>query len=145
MHVKLSYLLYSIDNWAFYQNYLSAALKFQQPTECLDFLNNIINTSEKRIRAPYLARLDLLERAYINEGLQCSLQPVDFMRQYFAQFGEKGCVVGDLRLYLNLLTSKTKFELFEKVRKTKLGFLKLISDKRDFKILIYLCTKYYKY
>lgn len=105
-----------------------AALKFQQPTECLDFLNNIINTSEKKIRAPYLARLDLLERAYTNEDLQNSLQPVDFMRQYFAQFGEKGCVVGDLRLYLNLLTPKAKFELFEQVRNTKLGFLKLIFD-----------------
>lgn len=113
----MSCLLYSIDNWAFYQNYLSAALKFQQPTECLDFLNNIINTSEKGIRAPYLARLDLLKRAYNSEDEQYSLQTVDFMHQYFAQFGEKGCVVGDLRLYLNLLTSKMKFELFEKVKR----------------------------
>ncbi|KAL6448145.1 hypothetical protein ACFW04_000276 [Cataglyphis niger] len=107
----------NIDNWAFYQSYLSAALKFQQPTECLDFLNNIINTSEKSIRAPYLARLDLLKRAHIDEDLQCSLQPVDFMREYFTQFGEKGCVVGDLRLYLNLLTSNMKIELFEKIEK----------------------------
>lgn len=113
----MSYLLYSTDNWAFYQNYLSAALKFQQPTECLDFLNDIINTTEKGIRAPYLARLDLLKRAYNSEDVQCSLQTVDFMHQYFVQFGEKGCVVGDLRLYLNLLTSKMKFELFEKVRR----------------------------
>lgn len=81
----------------------------------MDFLNNIINTSEKGIRAPYLARLDLLKRAYNSEDVQCSLQAVDFMHQYFAHFGEKGCVVGDLRLYLNLLTSKMKFELFEKV------------------------------
>ncbi|XP_029676321.1 N-alpha-acetyltransferase 25, NatB auxiliary subunit [Formica exsecta] len=107
----------NIDNWAFYQSYLLAALKFQQPTECLDFLNNIINTSEKSIRAPYLARLDLLKHAHISEDLQCSLQSVDFMREYFTQFGEKGCVVGDLRLYLNLLTPKMKIELFEKIEK----------------------------
>lgn len=112
------YLFYSSDNWAFYQNYLLAALKFQQPTECLDFLNNIINTSEKKIRAPYLARLDLLERIRDSDDSQCSLQSVDFMRQYFLQFGEKGCVVNDLRLYLHLLTPKAKLELLEKVRKT---------------------------
>ncbi|XP_020285803.1 N-alpha-acetyltransferase 25, NatB auxiliary subunit [Pseudomyrmex gracilis] len=103
------------DNWAFYQNYLSAALKFQKPTECLDFLNNIINTSEKKIRAPYLARLDLLERIRDSEDSQCSLQSVDFMRQYFLQFGEKGCVVNDLRLYLHILTPKAKLELLEKL------------------------------
>lgn len=141
----MSYLLYSIDNWAFYQSYLSAALKFQQPTECLDFLNNIINTSEKSIRAPYLARLDLLKRAHISEDLECSLQPVDFMREYFAQFGEKGCVVGDLRLYLNLLTPKMKIELFEKVRRSNLRFLKLISDKRHINFNIFIYAKYYKY
>jgi len=114
-YLKLSYL-YSIDNWAFYQNYLSAALKFQRLTECLDFFNHIINMSEKKIRAPYLARLELLKRCE-TEDLQYSMTSMNFMHQYFSQFGEKGCVVGDLRLYLNLLTPKFKFELFEKVRK----------------------------
>lgn len=93
-------------------------MEFQQPTECLDFLNNLINTSEKKIRAPYLARLELLERTH-DEDLRYSLQPVDFMHQYFSQFGEKGCVVSDLRLYLNLLTSKARSELLEKVRKSE--------------------------
>jgi len=113
----LSCLLYSIDNWAFYQNYLLAALKFQQPEECLDFFNGIIKTSEKKVRAPYLARLELLKRTRTEEDLQCSLQPVDLMRQYFSKFGEKGCVVGDLQLYLNLLAPETKLELLEKARK----------------------------
>ncbi|XP_024887489.1 N-alpha-acetyltransferase 25, NatB auxiliary subunit [Temnothorax curvispinosus] len=104
----------NIDNWAFYQNYLSAALKFQRLTECLDFFNHIINMSEKKIRAPYLARLELLKRCE-TEDLQYSMTSMNFMHQYFSQFGEKGCVVGDLRLYLNLLTPKSKFELFEKI------------------------------
>lgn len=94
------------------------ALNFQQPTECLDFLNNIINTSENKIRAPYLARLELLKRTYTDEDTQYNLQSVDLMHQYFSQFGEKGCVVSDLRLYLNILTPKGKAELLEKVRKT---------------------------
>lgn len=94
------------------------ALKFQQPTECLDFFNDIINMSEKKIRAPYLARLELLKHTCTDEGAQYNLQSVDLMHQYFSYFGEKGCVVSDLRLYLNILTPKGKMELLERVRKT---------------------------
>lgn len=100
------------------------ALKYQQSTECLDFLNDIINTSEKKIRSPYLARLELLKRTCTGEDLQYSLQSVDLMHQYFSQFGEKACVVSDLRLYLNLLTPKGKLELLEKVRKRNKIFLR---------------------
>lgn len=113
--ISVIYSLYRTDNWAFYQNYLSMALKFQQSMECLDFLNSIINISEKKNRAPYLARLELLKHTCTNKNLQCSLQSVNLMHQYFSQFGEKGCVVSDLRLYLNLLTPKEKLELLTKV------------------------------
>lgn len=91
------------------------ALKFQQPEECLDFFNDIINMSENKIRAPYLARLELLKRTCTDKDAQYSLQSVDLMHQYFTQFGEKGCVVSDLRLYLNILTPKGKTELIERV------------------------------
>ncbi|EFN87304.1 N-alpha-acetyltransferase 25, NatB auxiliary subunit [Harpegnathos saltator] len=105
------------DNWTFYQNYLSMALKFQQPTECLDFFNDIINMSENKIRAPYLARLELLKRTCTNGDAQYNLQSVDLMHQYFSQFGGKGCVVSDLRLYLNILTPEGKVELLERIEK----------------------------
>ncbi|KAL2722102.1 hypothetical protein V1477_020922 [Vespula maculifrons] len=52
----------NIDNWDYYQDYLSAALKFQEPSECLNFLNEIISTSERKVRGPYLARFELLKR-----------------------------------------------------------------------------------
>jgi len=78
--------------------------------------------SEKKIRAPYLARLELLKRCQ-TEDLQCSMTSMNFMHQYFSQFGEKGCVVGDLRLYLNLLKPKSKFELFEKVKRIESNIL----------------------
>lgn len=94
-----------------------AALKFQQPAECLDFFNDIINNSEKKVRAPYMARLELLKGTSTDEELQSSSQPVELMREYFSHFGEKGCVVGDLQLYLNLLSSEAKSELLEKARK----------------------------
>lgn len=121
--------MYSIDNWTYYQNYITAVLNFQQPAECMDYLNDIINTSEKKVRAPYLARLELLKRAYVEGDLQHNVQSVDLMQQYFAQFGDKACVVGDLRLYLNLLTFENKLELLKKVR-----------EIRKVKYFLYMCN-----
>jgi hypothetical protein len=37
------------------------------------------------------------------------------MRQYFKQFGTKGCTVADLKLYLHLLSDADKEELLENV------------------------------
>ncbi|KAK2586630.1 hypothetical protein KPH14_011677 [Odynerus spinipes] len=101
------------DNWIYYQDYLSAALKFQEPLECLNFFNEIISTSERKVRAPYLARFELLKR--IRENTDNMLDCVDFMCQYFEKFGEKNCIVGDLRLYLNLLTPTGKVILLNKL------------------------------
>ncbi|KAF7402329.1 hypothetical protein HZH66_004596 [Vespula vulgaris] len=104
----------NIDNWEYYQDYLSAALKFQEPSECLNFLNEIISTSERKVRGPYLARFELLKR--IGESDNNNLMDcVDFMCQYFEKFGEKSCIAGDLRLYLHLLTPAGKEELLNKI------------------------------
>lgn len=109
------YVLNSIDNWAYYKDYLLAALKFQKPEECLNFLDKVISTSEKKVRAPYLAKFELLKRTHSGEVIENCVEPVDLMHQYFSQFGEKGCVVGDLRLYLDLLTPTGKSQLLQKV------------------------------
>lgn len=37
------------------------------------------------------------------------------MYQYFSQFGEKSCIVGNLRSYLHLLTPTGKQQLIQKV------------------------------
>ncbi|XP_035725725.1 N-alpha-acetyltransferase 25, NatB auxiliary subunit-like isoform X1 [Vespa mandarinia] len=104
----------SVDNWEYYQDYLSAALKFQEPSECLNFLNEIISTSERKVRGPYLARFELLKR--IGESDNNNLMDcVDFMCQYFEKFGEKSCIAGDLRLYLHLLTPAGKEQLLNKI------------------------------
>lgn len=102
------------DNWAYYKDYIYAALKYQKPEECLDFLNKIISTSEKKVRAPYLAKLELLKRTRTAENVENG-QSVDLMHQYFSKFGEKGCAVEDLRLYLDLLTPTDKLHLVKKI------------------------------
>ncbi|XP_015610022.1 N-alpha-acetyltransferase 25, NatB auxiliary subunit isoform X2 [Cephus cinctus] len=105
-----------IDNWAYYQDYLKASLKHQTPKECLDFLNETAaSTQGTKARAPHLARFELLVQIQDSEEAQKLLDPVQLMRQYFAMFGEKSCVVGDLKLYLNLLTSPSKLNLLQQI------------------------------
>lgn len=115
------YHKYSVDNWTYYQDYLLAALKCQKPEECLNFFNKIITTSEKKFRGPYLAKFELLKLTQNDDVIENVSEPIDLMYQYFSQFGEKICVVGDLRLYLHLLTSTGKQQLIQKVsnKKTK--------------------------
>nr|XP_031835022.1 N-alpha-acetyltransferase 25, NatB auxiliary subunit [Nomia melanderi]XP_031835023.1 N-alpha-acetyltransferase 25, NatB auxiliary subunit [Nomia melanderi]XP_031835024.1 N-alpha-acetyltransferase 25, NatB auxiliary subunit [Nomia melanderi] len=103
------------DNWAYYQDYLFAALKFQKPEECLDFFDKIISTSEKKVRAPYLAKLELFKRTQNKGVVENAAEAMNIMHQYFSQFGEKDCVVQDLRLYLNLLTHVDKLQLLRKI------------------------------
>ncbi|OAD52479.1 N-alpha-acetyltransferase 25, NatB auxiliary subunit [Eufriesea mexicana] len=83
----------NVDNWAYYQDYLLAALKFQKPEECLNFLNKIITTSEKKFRAPYLAKFELLKLTQNGGVIENVTEPIDLMYQYFSQFGEKSCII----------------------------------------------------
>ncbi|XP_076236201.1 phagocyte signaling impaired [Calliopsis andreniformis] len=103
------------DNWAYYQDYLLAALKFQKPEECTEFFNKVITMSDKRVRAPYLAKLELLKRTVNQQIMENKTEAVVLMYQYFVQFGEKDCVVGDLQLYLDLLTPADRLELLQKI------------------------------
>lgn len=104
-----------MDNWAHYRDYLIAALKSETPKSCLEFLNEIVSSRGETARAPRLARFELLKHAHELKIELDSFDPVDLMRQYFSQFGEKGCVVGDLRLYLHLLKPEQRLELINKV------------------------------
>ncbi|XP_015121596.1 N-alpha-acetyltransferase 25, NatB auxiliary subunit [Diachasma alloeum] len=101
------------DNWAHYLDYLTSALQHQKPTECLEFLDKIGETSWKKVRGPQLGRFELLKRCTSAEiNLREVIDPVKLMRGYFEQFGNKGCIVGDLRLYLDLLSEDERTELF---------------------------------
>ncbi|XP_076384769.1 phagocyte signaling impaired [Megalopta genalis] len=110
----------NIDNWAYYKDYLAAALKFQKSEECLEFFKNIINTSEKEVRAPYLAQFELYKSTQSKGIIENTTEVINLMHQYFLWFGEKDCVVEDLRLYLNLLTHVDKLELLRKIEEEEL-------------------------
>ncbi|XP_034949721.1 N-alpha-acetyltransferase 25, NatB auxiliary subunit [Chelonus insularis] len=102
------------DNWSYYLSYLTAALEHQQPSECLEFLDSVAENCGKKARAPHLARFELLKRISSSETvLRSIMEPVKLMRMYFEKFGNKGCTVGDLRLYLDLLTSAEQLKLLE--------------------------------
>ncbi|KAG7208761.1 hypothetical protein KM043_014956 [Ampulex compressa] len=105
----------NIDNWAYYKDYLSAALKYQKPADCMDFINKIMSTSERKARAPYLAKFELLKRTRTGEDGSNTQELVNLMHQCFSELGEKGCIVGDLRLYLNLLSPADRLQLLQTI------------------------------
>ncbi|XP_012253045.2 N-alpha-acetyltransferase 25, NatB auxiliary subunit [Athalia rosae] len=102
-----------IDNWAYHRDYLVAAVKSEAPQKCLEFLNEIVSGKGKKARAPRLARFELLKHARLLKIELDSYDPLELMRQYFTQFGEKGCVVRDLELYLHLLESDKRLNLIK--------------------------------
>ncbi|XP_014210949.1 N-alpha-acetyltransferase 25, NatB auxiliary subunit [Copidosoma floridanum] len=112
------------DNWVYYQEYLTAGLQCQTATKCYKFLNETITlTFDDKVRSPQLARLELLKRA--NEQkleIEHCAHICDDMRQYFKQFGTKGCVVGELKLYLHLLSDADVEELLEHIE-TDIGMV----------------------
>ncbi|KAJ8681185.1 hypothetical protein QAD02_016972 [Eretmocerus hayati] len=105
------------DNWTYYQEYLTAGLMCQTATKCYKFLNETITTTfDDKIRGPQLARLELLKRTKEKKlEIEHCAHICDDMRQYFKQFGSKGCIVGDLKLYLHLLSDADKEELLENI------------------------------
>ncbi|KAK0171898.1 hypothetical protein PV328_005290 [Microctonus aethiopoides] len=102
------------DNWSHYLNYLTAALHYEHPSICLEYLDLTVESCESNARAPHLARFELLKRVGTKDfTLRTLIEPVKLMRQYFESFGHKGCMVSDFKLYLNVLTSEEQLDLLE--------------------------------
>ncbi|XP_033227156.1 N-alpha-acetyltransferase 25, NatB auxiliary subunit isoform X2 [Belonocnema kinseyi] len=104
------------DNWTFYKDYLSAALKCQSLGDCLKFLDETAAVAGKKSRAPQLARLELFNTARESQ-IDCPFSHVEDMHKYFNKFGSKGCVVSELKMYLHLLSTPEKDLLLEKIEK----------------------------
>ena len=101
---------FSIDNWAYYLDFITASLESETLEQTLNFLKEMASVEGSHSRAPYLAQLELLKRIH-NTDKKCDIDILDYMRRYFTKFGSKGCVVGDLRLYLHLLTPEERQQL----------------------------------
>ncbi|KAF7996942.1 hypothetical protein HCN44_002588 [Aphidius gifuensis] len=103
------------DNWTYYLNYLTSSLNINKPIDCLEFLQKISDKCGKKYRGPQLGIFELIKRTN-NIELLNNIDIIKLMRKYFNQFGNKGCVVGDLRLYLNLLTDNDKLLLINNIK-----------------------------
>lgn len=94
--------------------FIEASLESNNLDDCLQLLNEQATAAGSKARAPHLAHLELL-KCIQNTDQKCDIDPMHSMREYFAKFGSKGCVVGDLRLYLHLLSQEDRCKLIEQV------------------------------
>lgn len=106
----LIYSFCSLDNWTFYTDYLTAGLKCQSATECYLFIDQMVNLNyNSKVRAPQLARFELLKRAMEQDlAVKDCPSSTSLLKQYFTQFGTKDCVVSDLKRFLYLLNESEK-------------------------------------
>lgn len=84
---------------------------------CQEFLCELIESSNKKFRGPYLARLELYR--VMNQG---KFDPkslfgefIEMLIDYFRIFGEKPCCAKDIILFLDDLAEDQKPELASKL------------------------------
>ncbi|XP_065369445.1 phagocyte signaling-impaired protein [Calliphora vicina] len=127
------------DRWDYYQDYLTTCfelLKLQQNEaspektdeekekttltaldECHDFLCQLIESAEKKVRGPYLARLELHKRM---RELDMDAQKLlgdfgELVLEYFRLFGDKPCCTHDITLFLPSISMPARQELANKL------------------------------
>lgn len=127
-------LLDDRDRWDYYQDFLTSCFelhKLQQENkndsiiedtisnmdECHDFLCQLIEGEGKRVRGPYLARLELHKRMRQN---QMNAQELlgDFTQliiEYFRLFGDKSCCTSDVTLFLTSISLEDRLKLASKL------------------------------
>ncbi|XP_034485677.1 phagocyte signaling-impaired protein [Drosophila innubila] len=117
------------DRWDYYKEYLSSCFELLKKTSseegtennmlttCHDFLLHIIQSSERKTRGPYLARLELHQRM---RAIQLPAQELigDFDQliiEYFLLFGDKSCCTHDIALFLPSISMEQRQALASKL------------------------------
>ncbi|EDW59652.1 phagocyte signaling-impaired protein [Drosophila virilis] len=117
------------DRWDYYKEYLESCFELlkQQPAEqdqpiftlntCLDFLLHIIESSTRKTRGPYLARLELHQRM---RAKQLPAQELigdfdELIIEYFNLFGDKSCCTHDIALFLPSISMEQRQSLANKL------------------------------
>ncbi|KAL9890093.1 phagocyte signaling impaired isoform 1-T3 [Glossina fuscipes fuscipes] len=133
------------DRWDFYQDYLTSCfelLKEQQEVdkksdkseseknetaltildECHEFLCqciclHLIEEGEKKVRGPYLARLELYKRmcAHNLDAKHLLGDLSEMITEYFRLFGDKSCCTHDIALFLPTISMQERQELASKL------------------------------
>lgn len=86
-------------------------------TECHEFLKHIIDSSERKTRGPYLARLELHQRM---RAIQLPAQELvgdfdELIIEYFRLFGDKSCCTHDIALFLPSISMEQRQSLASKL------------------------------
>ncbi|EDW83341.1 uncharacterized protein Dwil_GK22368 [Drosophila willistoni] len=119
------------DRWDYYKEYIQSSFELlETPSEdqinpdkqgflasCQAFLERIIETSERKKRGPYLARLELHQR------MRAVQMPADkligdfdeLIIEYFQLFGDKSCCTHDIALFLPSISMKQRQDLASKL------------------------------
>lgn len=122
-------LVRSRDRWDYYKEYLESCFELlkQQHVEqdqpiftlntCLDFLLHIIESSTRKTRGPYLARLELHQRM---RAKQLPAQELigdfdELIIEYFNLFGDKSCCTHDIALFLPSISMEQRQSLANKL------------------------------
>ncbi|XP_053958100.1 phagocyte signaling-impaired protein [Anastrepha ludens] len=127
------------DRWDYYQDYLLSCFELlkespdDSPTEkfddgkdtntlntldeCHDFLCQMMEAAERKVRGPYLARLELHKRMRAH-GMDAEALLGDFFElitEYFRLFGDKPCCTHDIALFLTSISMDTRQQLSSKL------------------------------
>ncbi|ALC47317.1 psidin [Drosophila busckii] len=117
------------DRWDYYKEYLESCFELLKapPSDdtmppytldnCHKFLMQIIASSERKTRGPYLARLELHQRMRAQQ-LQAQKLIGDFdelIIEYFKLFGDKSCCTHDIALFLPSISMEQRQSLAAKL------------------------------
>ncbi|KAH8278391.1 hypothetical protein KR018_001551 [Drosophila ironensis] len=117
------------DRWDYYKEFIQSSFELRKLapeetesgdnslTRCQQFLERIIETSERKRRGPYLARLELHQRMRA-EQLPADKLIGDFddlIIEYFQLFGDKSCCTHDIALFLPSISIKQRQALANKL------------------------------
>uniref|UniRef100_A0A182QA33 Phagocyte signaling-impaired protein n=1 Tax=Anopheles farauti TaxID=69004 RepID=A0A182QA33_9DIPT len=120
-------LLQEQDRWDYYQDYINSTFELIKAGDkpegadytvemCHEFLCDIIEAQSKKIRGPYLARLELnrrmIEQRYAEEQLLGDM--FDMLTEYFELFADKPCCALDMKLFLEFVKPALKRRILAK-------------------------------
>ncbi|XP_055382876.1 phagocyte signaling-impaired protein [Condylostylus longicornis] len=107
-------LLTDRDRWDYYQDYIASVFELHRISEvdengcnlmdnCQDFLCQLMEAERKKVRGPYLARLELHKQMRANNLNAAELlgEFSDLIIEYYHLFGDKPCCTLDISLFLS--------------------------------------------
>lgn len=108
------------DRWDYYQDYLKSCVELIRSNSpdmsfeaCHEFICHLIERSPKKVRGPYLARLELhrLMREEKADALALLGEYSQLLLEYFRNFGDRNCCPHDLKVFCRHL-SPAEYQAF---------------------------------